>query len=100
MATKTTSTVTTTGTNLAVNAQKAQACEQQRLVGFGIGGLGVGGLITYGLHTWMVKNAPSYNTMGQGSKYAGAAAIIGISGYAMGRYMENRCRKDQGLPPL
>jgi hypothetical protein len=86
-------------TNAATNAQKVQLCENQRYLGMAVGG-GVGGLITYGLHNWMSKNAPTYNTMGQASKYIAAAAIIGISGFEMGQYMQNRCRKQEGLPPV
>jgi len=72
-------------------------CHRQNTQGMMIGGI-AGGVIGYGLHNYMMKNTPSYASMGQGGKLALGAVLLGGSVYLVGQFMENRCRRLHGLP--
>jgi len=74
-----------------------EECSRQGTQGLAMGGIG-SGAITYALHKIMESQSPAYVTSSKNVKMALAVGIMGVGAYFTGRYMENKCRNERGLP--
>jgi len=82
--------------------QRTQAeaeCKRQSTQGM-MGGAGGALAGSYLAHKLMESSSPAYVTMSKNVKYAILVGVMGAGAYLTGRYFENKCRRERGLPPL
>jgi len=84
-------------TSVTVTTRTEEECRRQGTNGLAMGA-GGSGLLAYAMHKIMENQSPAYVTSSRNVKMAVGVGVVGLGAYFTGRYYENKCRKERGLP--